>query len=443
MLEPSKLWEALKKSLEENQIILSESTKNAIKPLDFSNSTLILSIEDFRSYTEIENIKKEIEKLANQQYSLLLGEISIETQKNFKDLMNNNIVSKKEKFFNNLNEKFTFDNYIVGDNNLFAYKLGMAILDGKLSHSPLMIYGDSGLGKTHLAQAIGNEMLQKNPDAKVFYTTSTEFANELIKSFSERSTISFKDKYTDLDMLIVDDIQFFENIFGKGDDKIQKEFYNAFNTLHMANKPIILISDKYPEELTNVEARLISRLVSGALVELKMPDKTARISIIKTILDNESINMDQDLMYFIAGELETNIRELEGFVRTIVARVGLMGEEPNKEMIVQELNKKIIKKKEAINTEKIFEIVSNYYDISIEEILGKSRKAEIVRARDASRYLLTYVLKITLGDIGKLFGSDHSSVVKALEKINTMEKNDPNNQLLKDIKVLKKNIENL
>ncbi|ACZ00501.1 chromosomal replication initiator protein DnaA [Streptobacillus moniliformis] len=440
MLEPSKLWEALKKTLEDNQIIFSDYISHNVRAIDFSNSTLVLQIDDYRSYIEIDNIKSEIEKKANQNYGALLGEISIELQKNFKDFLNPNNV-KKERIFNNLNKKFTFNNYVIGDNNLFAYKLGMAILDGKLSNSPLMIYGDSGLGKTHLAQAIGNEMIEKNPESKVFYTTSTEFSNELIKSFSERTTISFKDKYADLDMLIVDDIQFFENIFGKGDDKIQKEFYNAFNTLHMANKPIILISDKYPEELTNVEARLISRLVSGALVELKMPDKTSRISIIKTIITKENIPMDQELMYFIADELETNIRELEGFVNTIVARAKLMNEVVNKKMIIDELNKKIIRKKCSITSDKILDTVSVYYNIEKSEILGKSRKAEIVRARDASRYLLTNILKITLGEIGKMFGSDHTSIVKALEKIRLMETEDPSNQLLKDIKTLKSNIE--
>ncbi|WP_066900510.1 chromosomal replication initiator protein DnaA [Streptobacillus notomytis] len=441
MLEPSKLWEALKKTLEESQIIFSDYINHSVRAIDFSNSTLLLQIDDYRSYIEIENIKSEIEKKASQHYGALLGEISIDLQKNFKDFLNSNNTNKKDRIFNNLNKKFTFNNYVIGDNNLFAYKLGMAILDGKLSNSPLMIYGDSGLGKTHLAQAIGNEMIEKNPESKVFYTTSTEFSNELIKSFSERTTISFKDKYADLDMLIVDDIQFFENIFGKGDDKIQKEFYNAFNTLHMANKPIILISDKYPEELTNVEARLISRLVSGALVELKMPDKTSRISIIKTIITKENIPMDQELMYFIADELETNIRELEGFVNTIVARVKLMNEVVNKKMIIDELNKKLIKKKSSITSEKILETVSVYYNIEKSEILGKSRKTEIVRARDASRYLLTNILKITLGEIGKMFGSDHTSIVKALEKIRVMETEDPSNQLLKDIKTLKSNIE--
>ncbi|CAM3151761.1 chromosomal replication initiator protein DnaA [Streptobacillus ratti] len=441
MLEPSKLWEALKKILEDNQISFSDYINHSVRAIDFSNSTLLLQIDDYKSYVEIENIKSEIEKKANQNYGALLGEISIELKKNFKDFLNPNTVNKKDRIFNNLNKKFTFNNYVIGDNNLFAYKLGMAILDGKLSNSPLMIYGDSGLGKTHLAQAIGNEMIEKNPESKVFYTTSTEFSNELIKSFSERTTISFKDKYADLDMLIVDDIQFFENIFGKGDDKIQKEFYNAFNTLHMANKPIILISDKYPEELTNVEARLISRLVSGALVELKMPDKTSRISIIKTIITKENIPMDQELMYFIADELETNIRELEGFVNTIVARAKLMNEVVNKKMIIDELNKKIIRKKSSITSDKILDTVSVYYNIEKEEILGKSRKAEIVRARDASRYLLTNILKITLGEIGKMFSSDHTSIVKALEKIRVMETEDPSNQLLKDIKALKSNIE--
>ncbi|WP_156299755.1 chromosomal replication initiator protein DnaA [Streptobacillus canis] len=441
MLEPSKIWEALKKALEDNQIILSDYIKDSVRAIEFKNSVLVLEIDDFKSYNEINNIKSEIEKKATQQYGALLGDITIELQKNFRDFTSSSNFIKKEKFVTNLNEKFTFDNYIVGDNNLFAYKLGMAILDGKLSNSPLMIYGDSGLGKTHLAQAIGNEMLQKNPESKVLYTTSTEFSNELIKSFSERSTISFKDKYRDLDMLIVDDIQFFENIFGKGDDKTQKEFYNAFNTLHMANKPIILISDKYPEELISVEERLISRLVSGALVELKMPDKTSRITIIKTILDKENVKMDQDVMYFIADELETNIRELEGFVRTIVARVNLMNEIPNKELVTQELNKKILKKKQAITSDKILDAVSTYYNIKKEEILGKSRKVEIVRARDASRYLLNFILKITLGEIGKMFGSDHTSVVKAIDKIRLMETEDPNNQLLKDIKTLKASIE--
>lgn len=224
-------------------------------------------------------------------------------------------------------------------------------------------------------------------------------------------------------MLIIDDVQFFEKVFGKGDDMIQKEFFDAFNVLHLENKPIILISDKFPDKLKNFEERLISRMISGSSVELKMPDKSIRISLIKNYIQKEKLNMDDELVIYLADELETNIREIEGFMKTISSYVNLMNiSKVTKDLITQELDKRIKRNKKIITSEKVLEEVSKYYGIQKEKIVSKERKPSFVIPRDVSRYILSKELKMNVGEVGKIFGNDHSAIVKANRKMEKKKK---------------------
>ena len=447
LLEPAKLWDGIKKELISNDIKLSQDIETEVRAVSFEEDedtkikSLYIEIDSKSTYQELDYIKETIEKITNDKYANILGEIKLDYIKRFseKELSIYDDIEKKEKFITNLNDIYRLDNYIVGDNNNMAYNIALTILNGETKYSPLLIYGDVGLGKTHLAQAIGNEYLKRNKDFKILYIASTEFANELLASFKEKTTISFKDKFRALDMLIVDDIQFFEKFFGKGDDIIQKEFFDVFNILYQKNKPLVFISDRSPDEIKNVDERLTSRLKSGTSSELKLPDKSVRIATIKEEAQKENLDLTLDLITYIADELETNFREILGFMKNISARVSLIpGTVLNKELIDLELNKRIKKKKDKITSDKIIEIVCEYYEISKEEVIGKGRTKKTVMARDSARYLLSTHLDINLGEIGRIFNTDHSTIVKAIKKI---EQLDPKDELKEDIKKLTKKIQ--
>lgn len=434
MIELEKFWDAIKQEAIDRSILFSNNLEEEMNIEKIENNQIYINVTTAESFYEIDNVKTEIEKIIKERFPFF-GDLTLLINKKFEEYIPRGI--KKESFKTNLNENYTLENYIVGDNNNMAYRLALALIEGETKYSPLLIYGVSGLGKTHLAHAIGNSYLKKKKDKKILYIPSTEFTNELVKSFSDKTTIEFKDKFRDLDMLIIDDIQFFEKVFGRGDDMIQKEFFDAFNALHLENKPIILIADKFPDQLKNFEERLISRMISGSSVELKMPDKSIRISLIKNYVTKEKLKMDEELIIYLADELETNIREIEGFMKTILSYVNLLNlDKITKELIDQELDKRTKRKKNNITYEKVLDVVSAYYEVPKEKIKGKERKPNFVVPRDVVRYILVKNLKMNLGEVGKIFGTDHSAVLKANRKIEEREEIDPNDQIFKDIKII-------
>lgn len=451
LLEASKIWKKIRAELESKNIILSSNTYDNVYAKEFDGNKLVLEIEDRESFNEIylnqdeivKNLNDFIKSIFDLDENLDLELVKLYNEEAF-DVYTEYV--KNDVFKSGIDENLTFENYVVSDNNIHAFTLAQSIASGNIEYSPLVIYGDPGFGKTHLANAVGNEIMKKDSKKKILYITSTEFSNELVLSFQNKTTLAFKEKFKNLDGLIVDDIQFFEGIFGKGDDKIQKEFYEAFNSLHKDNKPIILISDRYPNQIKNVENRLVSRFLAGSTIEIKKPDKSIRVSIIKIKIKKSNVEIDDDLIYYMAENLDTNIREIDGFLKDLLFYV-TFGAKPNerpritKELIDEQLKRRIIQKKNEITKEKVIEITTDYYELKKDDVLGKSRKKEFVAARHVIIYILATKLEMGMKEIGKVFDSDHSTITKSIQKVAGIISKNEKDELVQDLEKITKLLE--
>lgn len=325
------------------------------------------------------------------------------------------------------NPKYTFDNFVVGSSNKFAYASAHAVAEnpGK-SYNPLFIYGGVGLGKTHLLHAIGNELLEKRPELKVIYTTTEQFTNELIESLTNRksSESDFRNRYRSADVLIVDDIQF---IISK--TSTQEEFFHTFNELIQHGKQVIISSDKPPKEINPLEERLRSRFEWGLLSDIGFPDLETRIAILNKKAQIERYNVKREVIEFIAGKVKNNIREMEGFLSRTVFYASLQGKlqvslEDAEEALKNQISEEDTKSEDA-DMEAIIDAVSRYFNISKADLFSKKRLKEIVEARQICMYLACeYSRKYPLSYIGERFGKDHSTVIHAREKIKADMKKD-------------------
>lgn len=321
----------------------------------------------------------------------------------------------------NLNPKYTFDNFIVGSFNDLAYTAALAVIKnlGK-AYNPLFIYGGSGLGKTHLLQAVGNSVKKENPQKKVNYMTAEKFSNELVASIPTGSIHSFKEKYRDCDLLIVDDIQFFEKKI-----KTQEEFFHTFNTLYDAGKQVIFSSDRAPESIIDIEDRLRSRLQVGVIIDISAPDYETRLAILKSKCAEKKIALEDKILEVIAGNVQKNIRELEGALNLI----NMQSLYKNK-IITPEETKLILSKnsrpKTTVNSSQIIKLISEFYDIPEKYMFEKTRKQEVVHPRQIAMYLIREDLNGSFPSIGQKFGGrDHTTAMHAYLKIKEDIKNNP------------------
>ena len=322
---------------------------------------------------------------------------------------------------NPFNDKYTFDNFVVGPSNRFAFASACAVAaePGK-RYNPLFIYGGVGLGKTHLLHAIGNEIKSKNPQMNVVYTTTEKFTNELIESLQtsrKSSEIDFRNRYRNADVLIIDDIQF---IISK--TSTQEEFFHTFNELIQNGKQVIISADKHPKEINPLEERLRSRFEWGLLSDIGFPDLETRIAILNKKAQLERYNVRKDVIEFIAGKVKTNIREMEGLLSRTVFYSGLIGKSQVTIEDAQEALKNLGSNEETqdedADMERIIESVSRYFSVSKQDLLSKKRHKDIVEARQICMYLACeYSRKYPLSYIGERFGRDHSTVIHAREKI--------------------------
>ncbi len=316
---------------------------------------------------------------------------------------------KKVKINPQLNPKYVFDNFIEGDCNKLARSAGMAISNrpGGTAFNPLVIYGDVGLGKTHLAHAIGNEVVAKFPQKNTLYISTERFTNQIIESIKKNSVNDLVNFYQSVDVLIVDDIQFL-----KGKAKTQEIFFNIFNQLHQLGKQIILTSDRPPKSLEGIQDRLISRFKWGLSADLQSPDFETRMAILATKMESEGIALPEDVLEFISYNVRDNIRELEGVLVSLIAQSTLNNKEIDLnlakvvvESFVKEVNKEI-------TIDNIKQLVSEHFKISMEKLHGKTRKREVVIARQLSMYLAKNHTNNSLKTIGDQFGGrDHSTVI--------------------------------
>lgn len=336
-----------------------------------------------------------------------------------------------------LNPKYTFDSFVIGNSNRFAHAASLAVAESPAkAYNPLFIYGGVGLGKTHLMHAIGHYVLEHNPQSKVVYVSSEKFTNELINSIKDDKNVEFRNKYRNVDILLIDDIQF---IAGK--ERTQEEFFHTFNALYEANKQIILSSDRPPKEIPTLEDRLRSRFEWGLIADIQAPDFETRMAILKKKADVENLNIPNEVMVYIATKIKSNIRELEGALIRIVAFSSLTNKEISVELASEAL-KDIISNKQTkqVTIEIIQEIVANYYNLKIEELKSARRTRNIAFPRQIAMYLSRKLTDMSLPKIGEEFGGrDHTTVIHAYEKISTNLKKDES--LQNAIKELKKRIE--
>ena len=317
-----------------------------------------------------------------------------------------------------LNPKYTFDTFVKGKSNEFAMSAAMAVSKNPANaYNPLFIYGGPGLGKTHLMQACAHAILDNNPDAKVVYLSSEKFTNELISSIGDRSTkknSAFRNKYRNIDVLLIDDIQF---IAGKSGTQI--EFFHTFNDLYGQNKQIIISSDKPPKEIETLEERLVSRFEWGLMADIQMPDYETRVAILQAKLKMENSNISMDILEYIAMNIQSNIRELEGALMTVIAYSKLLNE-PNIDLENAKLAlEKVIAEKEQriITLDLIQEIVAQQYNISITDMSSKNRSKQIAYPRQIAMYLCRQLTDLSLIKIANSFERDHSTVMHGVDKI--------------------------
>ncbi|RJP27307.1 MAG: chromosomal replication initiator protein DnaA [Candidatus Omnitrophota bacterium] len=314
----------------------------------------------------------------------------------------------------NLNPRYTFDNFVIGPSNRHAHAYSLAVADSPAkTYNPLFIYGGVGLGKTHLMQAICHQIKLKNPNSKIYYISSERFTNELIDSIQHHSTNNFRQKYRNVDVLVIDDIHF---IAGK--ESTQEEFFHTFNTLYDAHKQIIISSDRPPKEISNLQDRLVSRFSWGLTTDVQPPDLETRIAILKKKIEREPVAVPDEVIFFIAQLVKTNIRELEGaLIRTIA--YSLLEEKP----ITLDLTKEVLKDlcretQKNINIDFIQRCVSEEFGVSIFDLKTKRRNKNIVLPRQIAMYLSRELTDLSLPEIGEFFGGkDHTTVLHSCNKI--------------------------
>jgi len=360
---------------------------------------------------------------------------------------NNNIIPyatvQKKKYSNAtdkdtlLNPRYIFDNFVEGSSNQFAKAASLAVAEapGKTNFNPLLVYGGVGLGKTHLIQAIGNYSKQQGKIKKILYVSSEKFTIDFINSISNNKTTEFSSFYRTVDLLLVDDIQFFID-----KERTQEEFFHTFNALHQKGKQIVLTSDRAPKEHKGLEERLVSRFQWGLVVDIQPPDLETRMAILKKKAEEDNIGISSDVAHFIATHITSNIRELEGALIKLLAFSSLNGKEITMELAKSVLKDIIRYQNKQISIDKIQQVVASYYDMSENILKSKTRKQEAVLARQIAMYLSKKMTKHTLKTIGLHFGGrDHSTVVYAINEIQSMVEGDSG--LRDSLETLEKRIE--
>lgn len=408
-------------------IVGFETWIKGCEPISISNNTIKFSVPNAFTKDVIESkykllfinsIKQASSKLYNVEFSVhseIDSEDDIYNTQNKNTNNRNNSISVNEVMSTTLNPKYTFNSFVIGNSNRFAHAASLAVAESPAkAYNPLFIYGGVGLGKTHLMHAIGHFVLQNNPNAKVEYVSSEKFTNELINAIKHDKNEEFRNKYRKVDILLIDDIQF---IAGK--EGTQEEFFHTFNALYDANKQIILSSDRPPKEIPTLEDRLRSRFEWGLIADIQVPDFETRMAILKKKADVENINVSNDVMVYIATKIKSNIRELEGALIRIVAYSSLTNRSITVDLASEAL-KDIISKKQSkhitINT--IQDVVSSYFNLTIDDLKSQKRNRNIAFPRQIAMYLSRKLTDMSLPKIGEEFGGrDHTTVIHAYEKI--------------------------
>lgn len=332
----------------------------------------------------------------------------------------------------NLNAKYTFENFIVGSHNELAHAAAMSVIENPGTRfNPLFIYGGTGLGKTHLLYAIGNELKKRSTDKRIRYVTSEKFTEEVVNGMRHQTLAEFKEKHRTLDLLLLDDVQFLS-----GKEKTQEELFHTFNVLADKNKQVVFSSDRPPKAIHAIEERLMSRFSGGMQADIKVPDFETRIAILKAKLGQMETNLDEEIIALIATKIQKNIRELAGALNRVVGYIALKGGVPPAAEIEHLLDETFSAPTRMISAKQLIRTVAEFYDIFEKDIVAKSRKKDVVRPRQIAMYLLREELKHSFPSIGEKFGDmDHTTVMHACNKIS--RELQENNQSVQEINLLK------
>lgn len=321
-----------------------------------------------------------------------------------------------------LNPKYTFDTFVIGSGNRFAHAASLAVAEAPAkAYNPLFIYGGVGLGKTHLMHAIGHYVIEHNPNAKVVYLSSEKFTNEFINSIRDNKAVDFRNKYRNVDVLLIDDIQFLA-----GKEQTQEEFFHTFNALHEESKQIVISSDRPPKEIPTLEDRLRSRFEWGLITDITPPDLETRIAILRKKARAEGLDIPNEAMLYIANQIDSNIRELEGALIRVVAYSSLINKDINADLAAEAL-KDIIpnSKPKTIYIHDIQKVVGQVFQIKLEDFKAKKRTKSVAFPRQVAMYLSRELTDSSLPKIGEEFGGrDHTTVIHAHEKISRLVKTD-------------------
>lgn len=450
MEEIRERWEEIKETIKMEYDLSDISYSTWVKPLNFynvENDVVIILIPSDQAHAlnYISNKYKNyfqvsISEMFDHEYSVSFilekdvnkpGEADQELKKIY------NINSETAK----LNPKYKFDTFVVGSNNKFAHSASLAVAESPgEAYNPLYLYGGAGLGKTHLMHSIGHFILEQNPSMKVLYVNSEEFTNEVINSIRSGNAAemtNLREKYRTVDVLLLDDVQF---IIGK--ESTQEEFFHTFNALHTAGKQIILSSDKPPKEMATLEERFRSRFEWGLIADIKAPDYETRMAILKKNAETYYGEIDEEILKYIATNVKSNIRELEGAFKKVIASYKLnTGAELNLELAEDALKDIIYPDApKEITPKLIIDVVCEHYNVSPDDIISKKRNSEFVQPRQVIMYLCRNLIGTSLQSIGKELGKkDHTTVIHGVNKIKE-ELDNGNEELRNKIEIIKKKI---
>ena len=370
----------------------------------------------------LDHIEDAIYEFSSGQYTvkLAIGSISVKpvnTENNNKESLRTANESRKKKTPTFINTAFTFDNFVEGKSNQLAKAASLQVSEniGK-AYNPLLIYGASGLGKTHLMHAIGNAILARNPNANIVYLHSEKFVQDMVRAFQQNSIDAFKEYYRNVDALFVDDIQFFA-----GKERSQEEFFHTFNTLLEKKNQVVLTCDKYPKEINGLEDRLKSRFGWGLPVAVEPPDLETRAAILINKAQQSNVELDHDVAFFIGKRIPSNVRDLEGALRRVLANAQFTGAEITIDFTKEALHDLITLQDKLVSIANIQKTVADYFKIRIADLLSKSRKQTVTRPRQIAMSLARELTSHSLPEIGDAFnGRDHTTVINACKRIKAL-----------------------
>ena len=430
-MDTNNIWdsfiEEIKKSTSKLSFDMFFSDLSLYK-LDVDNKIIYIQLEDI---SIIKFLREKYIVQIEDIFSRMLGD-DFQVVIKSKDEYKSNKIDKKKKVRKSLykdnsklfNPKFNFENFVVGGNNRFAYAASLAVAESPAeAYNPLFLYGGSGLGKTHLMQAIGIQVIKNDPTSNVLYISSETFTNELIEAINTQNTNQFKEKYRNIDILLIDDIQFLE-----GKEATQEEFFHTFNTLYENNKQIVISSDRPPSNLQKLDERLTTRFGFGITADVQPADFETRVAILKKKIELADIELDSDIeevCNLIAEKIKYNIRELEGAMNRMISFSEIMNNKIDLDFAKIVLKDIYRDTDKAIAPERIRSTVASYYDIKVSDLDSKRRTAEIALARQVAMYLCRESTDFSFSKIGEIFGGrDHSTVMSNCNKIQTLYQED-------------------